>query len=518
MEAEISSGSNESASKAKLRHETREWLAYSDVFGLILDQAIISTCRQWRKWGSEFLFRCLYFSKPAKFISLCAILDASSATTTTVTSSQGWWSRRLHISRDYHRFTGQTTMEDVEQSLVSIIRHCPNLEVFVVERPLGAAFGPIVDALSRHSHRHLHTVRWNIPGESLAKVIWALNSLPCLMAAQIDIETPVPFAQEIACLGSANEMRLKLPRLQQLSLYGYAEEFLEQAVGWEIPALQSFSIDSGTSSHDNPDIIEFLKQHGANLTLLDLHLGPTIDLPVVLDLCPNLSTFTFNSDWPFPAQDDGSSELVNHPHWNVTMIGLHGLSYAFGVGYNAVRASSQPMSARLFTRANELNFAALNRRNFPKLQRIRVLSRTVLNDLNDENGPQGEGYQRWSKWWKACVRAGIGLEDCTGQSLGVLPQDESVDIENDEEEDIDDEGEEEEEEDSDGTWGTDESDEEEEESSEEEWESEPPLPEPNARVMELSRLLEEVRAMNATRDEALIRRIRIPRPPSPVDQ
>jgi len=42
----------------------------------------------------------------------------------------------------------------------------------------------------------------------------------------------------------------------------------------------------------------------------------------------------------------------------------------------------------------------------------------------------------------------------------------------------------------------------------------PALPASNGRTMELTRLLQEVRAINEGRDEKLIARIRIERPPS----
>jgi len=131
----------------------------------------------------------------------------------------------------------------------------------------------------------------------------------------------------------------------------------------------------------------------------------------------------------------------------------------------------------------------------------------MLSDLNRENGPSVEngGYDRWNKWWNRFASCGIRLEDCTGQVLGTLPDEdtdeseEEVSEEDDEEEDED----EEEESDSDG-WGSEVND-----------SDFPALPAGNGRTMELTRLLQEVRAMNEGRDEALIARIRIERPPSP---
>jgi hypothetical protein len=374
---------------------------------------------------------------------------------------------------------------------------------------MGRAFGPVVDALATYAFRKLHTVQWNVPGEALPKVIWALDSLPLLIAVHVDFDTPVPCTQETANLGSATDLPLQLPFLQQLSLRGYVEEIVEQSTGWDLPALTSLSIDSGTSVQDVPDIVEFLKNHGTNLALLDLNVTPLLDVRTILDLCPNLSTFTFNADWRVHPHDDFASALTTHPHANITTIGLHGLSHAFGVGLAAAFATTDPIGTRITCRSNDLNVAALTKANFPKLQRVRALNRNMLGDLNKENGPSVEngGYQRWNKWWNRCAAAGIRLEDCTGQVLGTLPP-------------VEEEGDSEEEEEEDGDGDEDES-EEEEEDSRDGWGSEidesdfPALPEGNGRTMELTRLLQEVRAMNEGRDEKLIARIRIERPPSP---
>ena len=118
-----------------------------------------------------------------------------------------------------------------------------------------------------------------------------------------------------------------------------------------------------------------------------------------------------------------------------------------------------------------------------------------MNALNKFVGPSGENgrYDRWN-WLTACLRFCIRLEDCTGQSLGTLPQDdESGDERSDD--DCDDDNDR-------GEWvsGSDE--------EEPEWERRvSPLPEGNGRAMELTRLLEKCRVMNERRDEmiALIR-------------
>lgn len=410
-------------------------------------------------------------------------------------------------------------MEDIELALVTIIQHCPNLEIFVVERPLGTTFGPVADALANHAFRKLHTVQWNLPGEELAKVIWALNSLPRIVAAHIDIETHVESSQELAHLGSASNLHLMLPCLQQLSLRGYVEELLEQAAGWDLPALRSVSIDSGTSVNDRPDVLEFLRVHGTELAMLDLNLALAVDIASALDLCPALETLAFNADWPISPADDGASNLTNTPHAGITTVGLHGLSYAFGVGYAAARLLAEPYRAGIITHSNDLNVGALTRRSFPRLRRVRAVSRNMLTDLNVANGPSVDngGYDRWNRWWNACAAQQIRLEDCTGEVLGTLPEDVEGDNESFEEEDEEEDGEEYEDEedgeeyDSD-EWGTGDEDEEEEE----EYDFPvPPLPEGNGRTMELTRLLQEVRMMNAGRDEAMIARIRPELPDSP---
>ena len=450
--------------------------------------------------------------------SLCAILDSSSSITTTVTSSYGWWTKRIHISRFYISpfYTAMAMARDCissikdnfENALVSIIQHCPNLEIFIVEQPLKGAFGPVADALKTYSSRRLRTVHWNVTGDALSKVIWALDSLPCLITAHIDIETPVPSDQECAMLGSASDLPLRLSNLQQLSLRGFITEFLEQSVGWDMPSLRIFSIDSGISQYDTPDVVAFLTTHGLNLVVLDLNLNvdPPVDVPTILDICPALTTFTFNADWRINPTG-AVSNITKRPHPHISTIGLHGLSYAFGVGTPVGAIAGEdwsPLLTQIMRRHNDSNMAALNKANFPKLQRIRALSQSMLNALNKSDGPSGEngGYDRWNRWSTACLRSGIRLEDCTGQSLGTLPQDDEYEDES-EGESEDERSDEDEDDDDSGDWVS-ESDEE-----EPEWGRRvSPLPEGNGRTMELTRLLEECRVMNEGRDEEMIARIR----------
>ncbi|PPR05316.1 hypothetical protein CVT26_011575 [Gymnopilus dilepis] len=484
-------------------------------------KAIILTCHRWRELGSEFLFRCLYISDPAKLLSLCSILDSSAAATSTITASYGWWTKRIHVAEFHPSPTRKVSVDDLENALASIVRHCPNAEIFIIEKPMGHAFGPVADALATYAFRRLHTVQFNLPGDLLSKVIWALDALPLITSACIVIDSPVQDEQECAHLGSATDMRLELPFLQQLALKGHVSEFVEQAAGWDLPSLRTFSIDGGNNFHDTPDVVEFLEQHGLPLLLLDLDFVAPLDVAAILDLCPNLLTFSFNADWRLPLHGENASQLTKHPHQNIVTIGLYGLSSAFGVGAfgdsgGSGLASAHTLMARVSQRSNDWNVAALTRQNFPKLRRVRALSRPMLRDLNKFDGPSKDngGYERWNKWWNQFAEARVRLEDCTGQLLGTLPQDEDDD---DSEEEEDDESEDDyEEDDEDETESGSEEDEDEYDSeSESEGFRVPPLPEGNGRTMELTRLLQEVRAMNKDRDEEMIARVRVTRPHTP---
>lgn len=399
-------------------------------------------------------------------------------------------------------------MVNFQNDLISMIRHCPNVEIFLIQRPLGSSFGPILDTLATYASRRLHTIHLNIPGESISKVIWAFNALSHIVAAHIDVDTDVHPTQEIAHLGSAADLQLKLPYLQQISLRGFVGALLEQLGGWDLPMLRTFGIDNGASMQDYQDIIEFLKHHGANLLLLDLNLKNFVHIPLVLGLCPNLRTFAFNADWRITPHDNVASNIVDRPHSHITTIGLHGLAYAFGVGTRYLMATkNNSFEAGYAARSNDLNMGALNKRNFPKLQRIRLLNRNVLEELNKANGPssQNGGYDRWARWWQVCECAQLRLEDCTGQPLGTLPgEPESEEVSDDENEDEDSEDE-----------SAEECEQEEEVGFEPEdqgkWQTNT-LPQVST---VLTKLIREVRAMNETRDEALIARMRMHRPSSP---
>lgn len=301
---------------------------------------------------------------------------------------------------------------------------------------MNTAFGPIADALRTHCAKSLRSVHWHVPSEAVPKVIWALDSLRYLVSAHIEIEAPT---SETLYLGSASDLQLNLRNLEQLSLRGFCQEFLEQVTGWNLPALRSVSFDFDTGQDGFPDIMEFLKEHGTQLTFLDINCVSPLNTAAILDLCPFLTTFTFNLDWRLPIPDDDFTgdavTLVNRPHQNITEIGCHGLLYAFGVGYAAAYGNVDPLRTHLKRRTNERNVAALTKANFPNLKKVRVLSRTLLRALEKSNGPEETCYERWEMWWSHFSGMGMRFEDCTGALLGTLPELEEHIEDEDEDED-----------------------------------------------------------------------------------
>ncbi|KAJ7260379.1 hypothetical protein B0H12DRAFT_1014155 [Mycena haematopus] len=447
-------------------------------------KAIVTTCKKWRDLGSEFLFRSLFFNDPGRLLILCALLDSSSATSTTATASLGWWTRRIHLTRFYANTTRGTTAESLQDALISIIRHCPNLEIFIIDWPMtGPTFGPIADALATFTAKSLRTLHIIVPSSALPKVIWALDSLPCISAAYIELEATT---EEESCvsddthLGAAGNIRLRLPNLQQLALQGHIQEFVEQAVDWSLPSLRQLSLNCGPRRVDLPDTLAFLSIHGARLLFLDLYSIPAMPLPRILALCPTLTALAFNADWRLVRADDDDDEPPL-AHDRLATVGLHGLAFAFGVGFAAAHAQGDPHSALLVTSANDRTLAALCvRERFPALRRVRVLSRSLLGELDRANGPaeEGGGMARWERWWEMCTRVGVRLEDCTGALLGELPQD-PPESESEEEDEEEEENEEE------GEWRI----------------TVPPLqPAGGTQLSELRRLLDECRAMDAGRD------------------
>ncbi|KAJ7200156.1 hypothetical protein GGX14DRAFT_660667 [Mycena pura] len=428
----------------------------------------------------ELIQRRSYGTKKARhsrLLTLCAILDSSSAGATTATASLGWWTRRIQLTRFYANTTREATPETLQDALISIVRHCPNLEIFIIDWPMtGPIFGPIADALATYTAKDLRTLHINVPSSALSKVIWALDSLPHVFAAHIELEAEAsPNLEEQSSdetpLGAACDIRLRLPNLRQLSLRGHIQQFLEQATGWGLPSLRYLSLDCGHVRVDLPDTLSFLTIHGAPLLFLDLYSVPALPLARLLAECPSLTTLAFNGDWRIVGADDDPG-APPFAHDRLTSVGLHGLAYAFGVGDAAAQALTDSLPAWLVTAASDRTFAALCvRESFPALQRVRVLSRSLLGELDRANGPSAEngGMERWERWWETSRRAGVRLEDCTGSLLGELPQDEP-----------------------------------ESESEEEEDEWEAPLEPDSERISnieELQLLLEECRAMDSGRDD-----------------
>ena len=183
-----------------------------------------------------------------------------------------------------------------------------------------------------------------------------------------------------------------------------------------MPTIQSLTIDFGRVCYNFPDIVQSLEAHGEKLKYLDLNCLPSLDVPNILSVCPNLTTFCFGIDWAL------TGRIVHSPHSNIENIGLHGGTYAFGVGPAAKITASNYIYCSMICRLNDANFAMLNKSAFPALKRVRMLSRDVLEDLNKADGPaKGIGYKRWEMWWDQCTLQGVRLEDCTGRYLGTLP-------------------------------------------------------------------------------------------------
>ena len=474
------------------------------------------TCKKWRHLGSEFLFRTLFFNDPTKLLLLCGILDSSSAAASTISSSLGWWTTRIHLTRYYVASNRGIPSAHLEDALISIIRHCPNLEIFIIEWPMGNTFGPVADALATYARRSLRTVHWCVPRSAIPKVIWALDSLPYVLAAHIDVDPPSHASQDCddldsndsLPLGAAADVQLNLRSLQQLSLHGQFHELLEEAGGWDMPALRNVMLDSINSS-DQPDVIPFLAKHGSKLVFLDLDCVTALNVPIILDLCPELNTFAFNADWTLSVPgDDGNlseqgikdldlpnatlvSRLVRRPHEKITTIGLHGLMRAFGMDFMNQNDTWRSWAGQPIRRSNDLNVNALDKIAFPNLKRVRALSRPLLVALNRSDGPsqQGGGMERWERWWQHFSNMNVRLEDCTGEELGVLPGDDSGSDDNEDDEDEEEEEQREEEEQNNWSYVV------------------PPMdPEQGpggGRMSELRQLLEECRAMEQEREEPM---------------
>ncbi|KAH9984509.1 hypothetical protein BJV77DRAFT_1037207 [Russula vinacea] len=342
-------------------------------------KAIMFTCKQWYRVAYHLLFRCLFLSDIIRLPPLCLILDRY--------AWLGWYVKRLHLVRYYS--PPRLTIAHVENMLVTVIHHCPNLELFTVEWPITSSFPAIADSLVSYSAKSLRSVQWKIGPNCLAGLIWALDALPSLVSVSIDFEnTPIPatpldgipeLSEDTSpLLGTASHISLAMNCLQQLTLRGHSEEFIEQAIGWSFPVLQNFTLDFAANRNNLPDVAEFLKHHGAQLTFLDLNTIPALDLPGILAACPVLTSFSFNPDWrlPFHADqiDSEPTALLREPHPHITHLGLHQLLHAFlppshSTSNNGYRSGGLPQVAMiLLQRTNDLTFAQLTRTLFPALK------------------------------------------------------------------------------------------------------------------------------------------------------
>ena len=400
-------------------------------------KAIMFSCKQWYRVAYHLMFRCLFLSDITRLPPLCLVLDQY--------AWLGWYVKRLHIVRYYspRRFT----IAHVENMLVTVIHHCPNLELFTVEWPITPSFPAIADSLVSYTAKSLRSIHWKIGPDCLAGLIWALDALPALVSISIDFENPsTPSTSEEGAtdtlvdasplLGTASHISLSLHSLEQLTVRGLSQEFIEQAIGWSFPVLQSFTLDFVAHRDNIPDIAEFLKHHGAQLTFLDLNTIPALDLPAILGACPMLTSFCFNPDWRLPFHADSSEDepvaMLREPHARITHLGLHQLLHAF---LPPVGAGGVPnIATMLLQRTNDLTFSQLTRQLFPALKVVRLLNRTLLAGLERQNGPEDEGYQRWERWETQCKDEGVRLEDCTGALLGDLPLDSDDEWEADSEE------------------------------------------------------------------------------------
>ncbi|KAK7052258.1 hypothetical protein R3P38DRAFT_3594848 [Favolaschia claudopus] len=504
-------------------------------------KSIVLTCKRWRDIGAELLFRCLFFTSATRLSALCALLDSTPvSSSSTASHSLGWWTRRIHLTR----FNINNTNSNVIDALTTLIRHCPNLEIFILDSFISLdAFSAIADTLTTYNRKSLRTIHFKLPHAALRKAILALEGLPHIFAAQLeftddddastdDLDSSTSDAGDLDSiaatphLGSTSSLPLTLPSLHQLHLHGHTHAFLAQATHWSLPALRHLAINCGTHRTLLPDVPAFLvaHNHGTGLRFLDLYSIPAMPVQSILSVCPGLRGLAFNADWRLGLEgDDDTTPPLTHDH--ITHIGLHGLAYAFGVGLAAAHAEGDPLPALLVGRANDLVVNAVcDKARFPKLERVRVVSGGVLRELERAGGPEGadvvddrgrgyeyrggvmggaagSGMERWERWWEACSRVGVRLEDCTGGLLGVLPGEGEMGSDEDDDDENDDGSEEEYEEEE-----YDEEEYEEGDTTNREWKiSIPPMEDDEAQpggghLTELRKLLEECRAMAEGRE------------------
>jgi hypothetical protein len=104
---------------------------------------------------------------------------------------------------------------------------------------------------------------------------------PLLVSLAVVFDAPLKDSGTLT-LGSAQDVKLHLPNLQQLILRGYSAEFIKQASGWSLPLLRSFSFDLDSKSEDIPDVLSFLSTHGTSLLFVDINCIPALDIRTIL--------------------------------------------------------------------------------------------------------------------------------------------------------------------------------------------------------------------------------------------
>lgn len=325
------------------------------------------------------------------------------------------WIRRIYIMR-YLR----TNEEDFAETVTifsSVIKYCKDLEVLFVDLPLMNAFSGMANALCMYRPRNMQTLYLHTDLCKLRDVIVVLDTFSSSLV-HVHLEIRGSGIEEVK-LGMMSEIVITFPHLRQLLLYGHISDLVEQASSWEFPSLEMLTLDSLQFNEEIPDIEELLRNYGSRLTHLDIHSTCLGTLPESLvDFCPQLQALSFNADWRFPQNGTEIARLFRVPHPNITFIGLHGLRHAFGVGWVPGISPQMQTISQFF---NDKNMRALNKTNFPKLSRIRILDKVLLQDLEAANGPSKACYPRYERWWDHCIGQGIRLEDCTGSDLGTLP-------------------------------------------------------------------------------------------------
>jgi hypothetical protein len=399
-------------------------------------QAIVLTCRKFYTIAYDSLFRYIFLPTPRRLASVVNILNTE--------PELALRTRRLQLF---------SAPPDTASALLlrGILRQCKHLEVLVID---GVMSQKVFGELAGDLRKSLKAIEFSLATDCLPKLIAMLSGRPRLECISLTFFHPVKKRTSIGTatsefdvpLGAVSNITLALSSLLQLTVRGPCSAFVEQAAGWTLPRLQTFTIDSGAEQSDLPDLVEFLTSHGEALEYLDVDGLEPVPIKDILALCPMLTTLIFNPDWRLvPANEDinhAAAVLTQGPHDAITHIGLHGLHDALGVSRQLsvdgqelkLLPTASQMHISLLRRTNESVFRALTKANFPNLKCVRAVSRPLLAALERANGPGKEPgcFDRWERWWTQCANAGMRLEDCTGDYLGTLPEPEVEEEEEDE--------------------------------------------------------------------------------------